>query len=375
MTLPSPEIIRAARRASSEMADRDTPFIFDEWYVGAFSHEVGRSLLGRTLLDRKVLFYRTEDGTPVAIADRCAHRSFPLSAGTLEGDTVVCGYHGFRYAPSGDCIEVPSASTCPRSIGVRRYPLAERGGLVWIWMGDPALSGAISPPEVEFLENPEWEKSSGYMHLAGNYVSLHENLLDLTHLSYVHAKSFGTPDYARAPFKTEMRDGFFQIRRSVIPTTLPPVWADPSGLAGVATAARIATSEFHSPAFHLVSTSFYDSAVDEADRQVCSIRTAHLPTPETHGSTHYFIVHGRDFAQDDEQVTHTMHRQLFGAFQEDVDALSLLERMLDDTPTDEMYEISVASDGPSVAMRRYLKQRASGVSLKSKARSAEVVQA
>lgn len=358
MTVPSAEILRAARHASSDMADRDTPFLFQEWYVAAFSDELGRELLARTLLGKKIVFYRTAAGEAVALADRCAHRSFPLSAGALEGDTVVCGYHGFRYDAKGDCIEVPSAAKCPRSIGVQRYPLIERGGLVWIWMGDPDQADMTRLHDIAFLASDAWARSKGYFRLEGNYVSLHENLLDLTHLSYIHARSFGTPDYARAPFKTEMKDGYFRIRRSVIPTLLPPVWGDPSGLSGVPTAARVATSEFFSPAYHQVTTSFYDDAIPEAERTVCTIKTAHLPTPETRSSTHYFIVHGRDFALGDDSVTETMHRQLFTAFQEDVDALALLEKVLEHTAPEDMYEISVASDAPSVAMRRYIKRRA-----------------
>lgn len=358
MALPSPEVVAAARRASAGMADRDTPFIFDEWYVAALADEVGRSLLARTLLGKKVLLYRTEAGEAVALDDRCAHRSYPLSEGQLEGDTVVCGYHGFRYDQQGNCIEVPSMASCPRTIGVKRYALVERGPLLWIWMGDTDQADPARIPDTSYQWSPDWVCSTGYLYLSGNYVSLHENLLDLTHLSYIHAKSFGTPEYARAPYKTELKEGHYLVRRQVIPTLLPPVWADPSGLTGVATAARIATSEFVSPAFHRVTTSFYDSALPESERKVCTIRTSHLPTPETRSSTHYFIVHGRDFALENPEVTQLMHARLFVAFAEDVEALGKLEAMLDVTAPEDFYEISVTTDGPAVAMRRYLLKRA-----------------
>lgn len=226
MTVPSAEILRAARYASSDMADRNTPLLFQEWYVAAFSDELGRELLARTLLGKKIVFYRTTAGEAAALADRCAHRSFQLSAGALEGDTVVCGYHGFRYDAMGDCIEVPSAAKCPRSIGVQRYPLIERGGLVWIWMGDSDHADMTRLHDIAFLASDAWARSKGYFHLDGN------------------------------------------------------------------------------------------------------------------------------------SVTETMHRQLFTAFQEDVDALAILENVLEHTAREDMYEISVASDAPSVAMRRYIKRRA-----------------
>lgn len=363
MTLPSPEVIAAARRASAGMADGTTQFIFDEWYVAAFADEVGRSLMVRTLLGKKVLLYRTEAGEVVALDDRCAHRSYPLSSGELEGDTVVCGYHGFRYNAAGDCIEVPSMAKCPRSIGVKNYAIAERGPLVWIWMGDAGKADCTRIPDTSYQWSPDWVCSKGYFHLPGNYVSLHENLLDLTHLSYIHAKSFGSPEYARAPYRTQLSDGYYLVHREVIPTLLPPVWADPAGLSGVSTAARVATSEFMSPGFHRVTVSFYDSALHELERSVSTIRTSHLPTPETQSSTHYFIVHGRDFALNDPEQTAIMHNRLFAAFAEDVEAMDKLERVLEATAPEDFYEISVPTDGPAVAMRRYLLNRAGSLVL------------
>lgn len=356
MTMPSPALLRASAAARMHMADRNTPLIRNEWYVAAFSAEIGRALTKRKLLGRNVVLYRTRDGRPVALDDRCAHRSFPLSAGRLEGDTIVCGYHGFRYDAVGDCIEIPSQTKCPRGIGVRAYPMLERGPLSWIWMGDPQQCDAARIPDLSWLSSPDWTLSQGYFPLAASYVSLHENLMDLTHLSYLHAASFGTADYARAPYETRLENGHYVLLRRVVPTSLPPVWAQPTGLLGD-TAARIAQSEFVSPGLHVVTVDFYDSALDPAARRMFQIRTAHIPTPESQTSTHYFIVHGRNFALDQPQVTRFMHQQLFKAFEEDVSGLSAIERTLVEAG-DEAYEISVASDAAAVAMRKYLKRRA-----------------
>ena len=356
MSLPQPSLLKVTRRAMSQMADRDTPFIRDEWYVVAFGAELGRSLLRRTLLDRRLVMFRTSGGEPIALEDRCAHRSYPLSAGRLDGDTVVCGYHGMRFDQRGDCIEVPSQAACPKGIGVRRYVLAERGPFVWGWFGEESHADAARIPATPWLEEGRWVSSRDYFHLPGNYVSLHENLLDLTHLSYVHANSFGTPDYARAPYEVESREGRYRITRSVVPTRLPPVWAEPTGLTHEH-AARIATSEFVAPGLHVVSVRFYDADLDPSARPEFEIRTCHVPTPETHGSTHYFIVHSRDFALEDRAMTEFMRGQLMGAFREDVEALSRLEEVLAEHDP-ERYEISVAADAPAVAMRRYLLRRA-----------------
>lgn len=357
MSLPTENLINNSRKAMNPLATRDTPFIFNEWYVAAFGSEVNRELLARVLLGKRVVIYRTEAGKAVALEDRCPHRSYPLSRGHLEGDVLVCGYHGFGYNPHGDLINVPSQKNCPRGIGVREYPLIEKGPLLWIWMGDPAMAPAYHPPSLEWIDASNWECSSGYFHHPGNYVSMHENLMDLTHLTFLHANTIGTPDYASAPYELDLKTGHYRLMRNVAPTTLSPVWAKTTGLDGCHTAARIATSEFFSPGLHQVSVTFYDCALDAQSRPEFHIRTAHILTPETNGTMHYFIVHGRDFAQEDEAVGKFMHEQLFAAFNEDVEGLGALETVLGDVD-EHTYEISVASDAPAVAMRRYLKSRA-----------------
>ncbi|WP_089955480.1 aromatic ring-hydroxylating dioxygenase subunit alpha [Limnohabitans sp. 2KL-3] len=357
MTRPLPPVIAAAQSASQRMADRHTPFVMNDWYVAAFGQEITDQLLARTLLGRRLAFYRTTAGQVVALEDRCPHRSMPLSAGTLEQDTIVCAYHGLRFNTEGDCIEVPSQATCPKNVGIRAYRTHERGAVVWIWMGEAEQADLSKLPPQDWMDSVDWERSQGYLGLQASYVRLHENLLDLTHLSFLHAKSFGTPDYAKAAFESEIGDGQFALLRNVVPTTLPPVWAVPTGLTGKGQAARIVRSEFRSLGLHEVSVTFYDCHLPENERPQYRIRTAHMPTPEIATSTHYFIVHGRDFALQDSATTRFMHEQLFVAFQEDVDGLVLQELALANTPAEDLYEFSVAADAPAVAMRRYVLAR------------------
>lgn len=362
MTLPTASVIQATQAASAKMADRRTPFVFDDWYVAAFADEVGAQMLARTLLGRGIVMFRDTQGKVVAMEDRCPHRSMPLSAGGLKDNHIICAYHGMKFNTLGDCVHVPSQTNCPRAMGVRTYATLERGPVVWIWMGDSEKADPNRLPAQPWLTVGEWETSKGYMYLKASYVRLHENLLDLTHLSFLHAKSFGTPDYASAAYETEIGGGQFVVMRNVVPTTLPPVWAEPTGIKGQGQAARIVRSEFRSPGMHEVSVSFYDCTLPENARDTFRIRTAHLPTPETATTTHYFVVHGRDFAQQDKAMTTFMHEQLFVAFHEDVTGLALQEEVLARTPLNELYEFSVGADGPSVAMRRYLFSRAAAAS-------------
>ena len=116
-------------------------FLHNAWYVAAWDHEVGRQMLSRRILDQPVVLFRTLDGAAVALEDRCVHRFLPLSRGTLNGDQVVCGYHGMTYDASGKCVRIPGQSLIPRTACVRRYRVAEKWGCIFIWMGDSRAGG------------------------------------------------------------------------------------------------------------------------------------------------------------------------------------------------------------------------------------------
>lgn len=347
----------ASRKAAQSLADRDTPFLANCWYVAAFSSELAvDALKPRTLLGRPVVMFRDGEGRPHALDDRCPHRSFPLSRGRLEQGTITCGYHGLRYGADGRCVGIPGQSAAPKGIEVRSYPLLETGPIVWIWMG--RSEPAPLPDGLDWIrEESRWPASRGYFHLPASYIALHENLLDLTHLSFLHASSFGTPDYALAPYDVSLDEerGRFAVLRSVIPTRLPPVWGEPTGLSG-RDAARITKSEFRSPAVHIVTASFHACDLPESERPDFRIATAHLVTPESPDSTHYFIHHGRNFGIHDAGITTFMHDQLFTAFREDVDGLTAVERSVKSTPPGDFYEFSIPSDRAGVAMRRWLRK-------------------
>ncbi len=350
----------AALRFQGELADERTPFVHDEWYVAAFADEVTRAPLARRLLGIPLVLLRRTDGGVAALEDRCPHRSMPLSLGSVEGDTLVCGYHGARFGCDGVCQGVPSQPAIPPGARVRAFPVEQHGPLVWIWMGPAAPTHPA--PHPAWIDDAGWAASRERLHLRASYVRLHENLLDLTHLSFLHARTFGTPDYATAPYESQLdaEAGRFVLTRSVVPTRLPPIWARPTGLEG-RDAARIATSTFVSPALHEVHVRFHACDRPAEEQPSRAIRTAHIVTPESATSTHYFIHHGRNFGLEDAAITAFMHQQLLAAFQEDIDGLEAIERNLANYPPGTAAEVSFRADGPSLAMRRYLRRRALGL--------------
>jgi len=164
----------------------------NHWYVAAWSDEVGRAPVGRVLLGDMIVLYRREDGTPVALEDRCPHRNLPLSEGRLHGDDLECGYHGMIFGPGGQCLHLPGSDSAPGWASVRSYPVLERQGWVLIWMGDAdAVDGSSAPDFAVRRDDPDWLTVSGYTYEKCGYRLVLDNLLDLSHLAYVHSSTTG----------------------------------------------------------------------------------------------------------------------------------------------------------------------------------------
>ena len=131
------------------------PFPMNAWYAAAWDVEVKRTLFARTVANQKIVLYRTLDGKPVALEDACWHRLLPLSMGRLEGDELVCGYHGLAYNAQGRCVYMPSQDTINPSACVRSYPVVERYRYVWVWPGDPALADPALVPDLHWNDDPD----------------------------------------------------------------------------------------------------------------------------------------------------------------------------------------------------------------------------
>lgn len=345
---------RRADAVARRLADRHTPLIRNAWYVAARGDEITRRLTARTLLGVSVLLYRTEAGEPVALHNRCCHRSFPLSEGKLEGDTVVCRYHGLRYDAMGSCIAIPSQTQSPGKIGVRRYITMERGPLVWIWMGDPALSASTPLPHPEWLGHPDWDIEIGYVNVKGSYVHLHENLLDLSHLSFLHETTFGTPEYAAAPIETKIEGDDIQVWRHV-PCVLPPLYAKPLGWEGMR-AIRHSGSQFVSPGLHVNSGVFENLELPkEKQTPPPMVKVAQIITPESQDRVHYYYAFCRNFVRGNPEVGAFMIKGFTAAFNEDVYALEKISDMHAQEDASRFYEIDIAADRAGLQMRRHLK--------------------
>lgn len=171
------------------------PYPINQWYVAAGRDEVGRKPLRRKLLDRWIVLFRDEAGQAVALDDHCPHRGFPLSRGTLIGDTIQCGYHGMRFDPTGKCVKIAGKGKIPDAMRVQSYPIVEKWHWSWLWLGDPAGADAALIPDEENQHRSDYQHSFYFtLPFYGNWQLAHENLLDSTHASFLHAGLLDTEE-------------------------------------------------------------------------------------------------------------------------------------------------------------------------------------
>ncbi len=190
-------------------------FVRNCWYVAAWDYELAEgALISRAIMNEPVVIYRAGDGGLVAMADRCPHRSAPLSLGRLEGDEVRCMYHGLKFARTGACTEIPGQDMIPATAKVKTYPVVQRHSWIWVWMGDPAAADEALIPAAVGFDDPNWVLRSGHLDYEASYLLINDNLTDFTHLSYVHAESFGaTEAFARTRPTVEILERGVRIWR------------------------------------------------------------------------------------------------------------------------------------------------------------------
>ncbi|MFG2001880.1 Rieske 2Fe-2S domain-containing protein [Spirillospora sp. NPDC048911] len=334
-------------------------FPTDQWYVAAYGEEVGKGLLARTICGEPIVFYRTGAGVPVALADRCVHRRFPLSESIRDGDLIVCGYHGFTYAPDGACVAVPGQTRIPRTARVPAYPVVEQDSLVWVWIGDPGRADPAAVPRAPWLAMDGWVTVRGMEPLDARYELLIDNLLDLSHETYLHAGYIGTPEVAQTPITTEVDDeaGVVYVSRRMKDVECPSFYADSTGIKGRID--RWQDIEYHPPCLYLLHSRIAPTGVepgpDADDPAACHAEIVYAITPETDTSTHDFWMVARDFALDDESVSAFLAESNRTVVLQDVTALNTLEKVIATEP-EGFQELSINIDTGGLAARRLLRR-------------------
>jgi vanillate O-demethylase monooxygenase subunit len=307
-------------------------FLRNFWYVAASDHEIAQRPLGRIILGEPVVLYRLEDGTPVALEDRCAHRHLPLSMGKLVGDTLQCHYHGLRYDKTGACVRIPGQDMIPRSARVRSYPVVERYHWLWIWMGDPALADPEKITDYHWLDDPGWGAKGQYLHVKGNWQLIVDNLLDLTHLAFVHETTIGNSALVdQAQVKVQRAgDNGVTVTRWIVDAPAPPTFVKAGGF--TSNVDRWQIINFTPPAFLRLDVGATPTGTGAPEgRRVGGIGMWNLNaiTPETEGTSHYFWGQAHNFDVGNPKTTDMITEQIRTAFLEDVAVFEAQQRNLE----------------------------------------------
>lgn len=209
-------------------------FLRNCWYVAGWSKDYAQSLKAQTLLGENIVLFRQADGTPKALEDACPHRKLPLSMGQLEGDHVVCGYHGLTFDGTGTCIDSPTQrGMTPRRAVVRSYPVVDRYNLLWIWMGDEGRANPDEIFEIENFDNPDWGcTDGGVLPIECHYLWVVDNLLDPSHVAWVHVSSFAGGGTDSAPLDMEKTDRGVIVSRWIYDQPASPYYKDLIRFAG-----------------------------------------------------------------------------------------------------------------------------------------------
>lgn len=321
------------------------------WQVAAFASEVGRSILPRKFLNEAVILYRTPEGEPVAMRDRCPHRLVPLSIGHLDGGIVRCGYHGMEFDKTGKCVAVPAQSRIPGGATVRTYPVVDRHNLIWIWMGKPDLADPALIPDLHWFGDSAWTATTGYKHMECDYRLVTDNLLDLSHEAYVHQRTIGNKAAGEDLPKVKVDgDSIIWANREMNDIDPPPFFARIMGEA--CRIDRWQSAIYMPPGLNVTEAAM--RRVGAPLKEAYAWRVLHLITPETRTSAHYFWAMVRNCRLEDDQLTTFIRDAVSATFDEDKKVLELQMKALVEEQPKQFPSVAIMVDAAPVRARRML---------------------
>lgn len=327
------------------------------WYVAAWSDEVSSAPVERRIIGERLVLYRRSDGSPVALTGLCPHRRLPLARGRVEGDRISCGYHGLTFGPDGQCVRVPCQQNVPEGANLRSYPVVERYDLIWIWMGDPAAADPAAIVEIPNWGDPAWGYNRGpAMRYDCNYLLITDNLLDPSHVAWVHQSSFGDASCEAVPLQAKRDELGMTVSRWILDAPVAPFYRDLVPFAG--NADRLQSYEVRYPSNAIIKAVFVPAGQGgegtEPDPTASFLMDSYnFITPEDERTSRYYWFQLRNVRPDDSALSVQMSEGVLAAFSEDLAVLNAVQQGIDEAGQD---YISIASDAGALRFRHELAQ-------------------
>jgi vanillate O-demethylase monooxygenase subunit len=319
-------------------------YLRNTWYVAAWDDEVTRSLFERRILGESILMYRREDGTAVAMSNVCPHRFAPLHKGKLIGDVVECPYHGLRFDHNGACTLNPhpgGSGPIPARAKLSRYPLVEKWGALWIWMGDREPDESLLP-DFGWLDRPEQFRAIRDVTVVNTYYELiTDNVLDLTHLPFLHSGGLGShPQNLHHELVENVREGdTYWCKRSSINVEASPDFERFNPKLKQFGCDKSNAVRWNAPAHVGIFPQYWKAGTDGEHLTLLNIAT--MMTPETEDSTWQFWSLARNFALESDEMDELMRRAAaVGLEGEDVE---MIEAQYRNMGTSDIFSLELAS--------------------------------
>ncbi|MCW2394994.1 MULTISPECIES: aromatic ring-hydroxylating dioxygenase subunit alpha [unclassified Sphingobium] len=311
-------------------------YVRNAWYVAGWSHELeAEKPFASSILGERIVLWRTASGALHALEDRCVHRLAPLSLGRCEGERLRCMYHGLLFDADGQVVEIPGQAQIPPQARVRRYAVVDRHSWLWVWMGDvDAADERLIPPAVG-LDHPDYILGQGHLDYAAEARLINDNLLDFSHLTFVHAESFGSgPQFAATPARITPLERGIRYER----------WTENA----IGSASRrspepmdsFMSYDFLIPGVLLMTGGVFplgtakgcDYGQPDLSRAVSGVTfTSQAVTPMRDKSARYFFSWGPHRSHGDEALRDVLMRMADQAFAEDKVMIEAQQRVIDDT--------------------------------------------
>ena len=334
-------------------------FLKNTWYVACKAEDIASKPLGRQICGERMVFYRGEGNRVAALEDFCPHRGAPLSLGFVKDGRLVCGYHGLEMGCEGKTIAMPGQRV--RGFpAIRSFPVAERYGFIWVWPGDASKADESLLPVLEFFDNPAWAYGGGLYHVRADYRLMIDNLMDLTHETYVHANSIGQPEIDETPCKTVTEGDRVITSRHMEGITAPPFWRmamRANGLPEDAPVDRWQICRFSPPSHVMIDVGVAlagKGGFDAPDDSKVYSVVVDFITPETETSMWYFWGMARKFKPEDPALTDSIREGQGKIFSEDLEMLELQQRNLLQYPSRDLLKLNIDAGG--VQSRRVIER-------------------